>query len=77
MLMAFAGGFYVMNDHLGGGARLASRINYSFHKSVAFNIGVDFDYAAVQFDEIRNGFQSKSTYHILNLGVNFGFTFFI
>lgn len=77
MMQAFAGAFYIMNDHLGGGARLISRFNYSFHKNVALNLGLDLDYAAVRFKITRNnGRESDLIFHMISVGFNIGLTFY-
>lgn len=84
-MMALAGGFYMINNNLGGGARLASRWNYSFHKRVALNLGIDLDYAGILFDGPTKYFyigneifpESLPLYHIINLGFTIGFTFYI
>jgi len=79
MMQAFAGVFYVMNDHLGGGARLISRFNYSFHKNIALNLGLDLDYASVGFEEPVHYNPSdffKIQYNIFSVGFDIGLTFY-
>ena len=76
MMQALAGSFYIMNDHLGGGVRLISRFNYSFHENVALNLGLDLDYAAVKYKETFGRYEFDSLYHILSLGFNVGLTFY-